>query len=149
MVVRLLVISRKKRQPLIKSKLASTPCKCPGKLGLLGDTSEEVCLSCEYGLIVRQNNCWQCANQKGKLWIVAQPLSSLKYNAINLGEKMWRGIRIMVSGKNPPMPRSGWKTWCIDQIIGAKIESHRYYKTICPTQSVKINIIINNDTNLL
>ena len=55
----------------------------------------------------------------------------------------------MVSGKNPPMPQSGWKTWCIDQIIGAKIQSHRYYKTICPTQNVKISIIINNDTNLL
>jgi hypothetical protein len=63
------------------------------------------------------------------------------------GYKNLRGLRIMVSGKNPPMPRSCWKTWCIDQIIGAKIQSHRYYKTICPTQNVKISIIINNDTN--
>ena len=88
MVVRLLVISRKKRQPLIKSKLASTPCKCPGKLGLLGDTSSGHDRQFVYGQKVRQNNFWQCANQKGKLWIVVHPLSILKYIAINLGEKM-------------------------------------------------------------
>jgi hypothetical protein len=55
----------------------------------------------------------------------------------------------MVSGKNPPMPQSGWRTGGFDQIIGAKIQSDRYYKTICPTQNVKISIIINIDTNLL
>jgi hypothetical protein len=46
------------------------------------------CISFEYGLNVNQNNCCQCANPKGKLLIVAQPLSSLKCIAINLGEKM-------------------------------------------------------------
>jgi hypothetical protein len=64
------------------------PVRCPGKVGLLGDTSRGVCLSFEYGFNERQNNCWQCANQKGKILIVAHALSSLKYIAINLGEKM-------------------------------------------------------------
>jgi hypothetical protein len=54
----------------------------------MGDTPRGVCLSFEYGFNERQNNCWQCANQKGKILIVAHPLSSLKYIAINLGEKM-------------------------------------------------------------
>ena len=86
-MVGLSVISRQNRQPLIKSKVASTPCSWPGKVGLLVDASG-ACLSLEYGLNVNQNNFCQCANPKGKLLIVAQPLSSLKYIAINLGEKM-------------------------------------------------------------
>ena len=60
-----------------------------------------------------------------------------------------KGYTYNASAKNPPMPQSGWRTGCFGQVVGVKIQSDRYYKTICPTQNVKISIIINIDTNLL
>jgi hypothetical protein len=88
MVVRLLVISRKKNAShSLRVSWPVHPVGVTGRCGYRGYL-EGVCLSFEYGFNVRQNNCWQCANQKGKILIVAHPLSSLKYIAINLGEKM-------------------------------------------------------------
>jgi hypothetical protein len=59
-----------------------------------------------------------------------------------------RGYTYMARAQIPPSAKTGWKTRYVEQIHAVKIQPHRYYKTIWPTQNVKISIMLNNDTNL-
>ena len=54
----------------------------------------------------------------------------------------------MARAQIPPSAKTGWKTRYVEQIHAVKIQPHRYYKTIWPTQNVNISIMLNNDTNL-